>query len=153
MYVWRNLVFQTTERSYLWSLYLRMLGRGLGLKTTTLLVFLLQLEVFEKLVNNRLKIINSTITSIITSTLKCDLSSDFQQRFRSSRSTTDLLTVTPDRTARAFNRNRATRAVALNNSKTFGKARHAGHLHKQVLWNFRSGMASFHSFSVLGGFE
>ena len=90
-------------------------------------------KVFEKLVNNRLKIINSTITSIITSTLKCDFSSDFQQRFRSSRSTTDLLTVTPDRTARAFNRNRATRAVALNNSKTFGKARHAGHLHKQVL--------------------
>ena len=39
----RNLVFQIFGRSPLWSVYLRMLGRGLGLKTTTLLLFFLWL--------------------------------------------------------------------------------------------------------------
>ena len=41
--------------------------------------------------------------------------------FRSSRSAADLLTVASDRIARAFNRSRATRAVALNISKTFDR--------------------------------
>ena len=35
----RSLVFQTVGKFHLWSLYLRMLGKGLQLKTTTLLVF------------------------------------------------------------------------------------------------------------------
>ena len=35
--------FQIVGRSYRWSLYLRMLGRGLQLKTTALLVFFLWL--------------------------------------------------------------------------------------------------------------
>ena len=60
-------------------------------------------KVFEKLVNNR----------IVDHLEKCGLFSDFQYGFRSSRSTADLLTVLPDRIARAFNRSGATRAVAL----------------------------------------
>ena len=51
-------------------------------------------KVFEKLVNNR----------VVDHQEKCALFSYFQDGFRSSRSTTDLLTVTPDRIGRAFNR-------------------------------------------------
>ena len=40
--------------------------------------------------------------------------SDFQYGLRSFRSTADLLIVVCDRIARAFNRSRATRAVALD---------------------------------------
>ena len=74
-----------------------MLGKGLLLKTTALLVFFLWL-VFEKLVNNR----------IVDHLEKCGLFSDFQYGFRSSRSTADLLTVVSDRIARAFNGSGAT---------------------------------------------
>ena len=42
---------------------------------------------------------------------KCDLFADFEYGFRSSRSTADLLTVVPDRIARAFNRSGATQVV------------------------------------------
>ena len=91
-----------------------MLGKGLQLKTTALLVF------FEKLVNNR----------IVDHLEKCGLFSDFQYGFRSSRSTADLLTVVSDRIARAFNRSGATRAVALDISKAFDRVWHAGLLHK-----------------------
>ena len=57
-------------------------------------------KVFEKLVNNR-------IADLLE---KCD----FQHGFRSSQSTTDLLTVVSDRIAWAFCRSGATRAVALD---------------------------------------
>ena len=67
-------------------------------------------KVFEKLVNNR----------IVDHLEKC-LFSDFQYGFRSSRSTADLLTVVSDRTAVAFNRSGATRAVALDISKAFDR--------------------------------
>ena len=50
---------------------------------------------------------------------KCSLFSDFQDGFRSSQSTADLLTVVSDRIARAFSRSGATRAVALDISKAF----------------------------------
>ena len=56
--------------------------------------------------------------------------SDLQYGFRSPRSTADLLTVVSDRIARAFNRSRATRAVALDISKTFDRVQHAGLLYK-----------------------
>ena len=75
---------------------------------------------FEKLVNNR----------IVDHQEKCDLFSDFQYGFRSSRSTADLLTVVSDRIARAFNRSGATRAVALDISKAFDRVWHAGLLHR-----------------------
>ena len=77
-------------------------------------------KVFEKLVNNR----------IVDHQKKCALSSNFQYSFTSSRSTVDLLTVVSDRSARAFHRPGATKAVALDKSKTFGRVRHAGLLHK-----------------------
>ena len=75
---------------------------------------------FEKLLNNR----------IVDHLEKYRLFSDFQYGFRCSRSTADLLTVVSDRIARAFNRSGATRAVALDISKTFDRVWHAGLLHK-----------------------
>ena len=96
-----------------------MLGKGLLLKTTALLVFFLS-KVFEKLVNNR----------IVNHLEKRGFFSDFQYGFRSSQSTADLLTVASDRNAKAFNRSGATRAVALDISKAFDRVRHAGLLHK-----------------------
>ena len=68
-------------------------------------------KVFEKLVNNR----------IVGHLENCGLFSDFQYGFRSCRSIADLLTVVPDRIARAFNRSGATRAVTLDISKAFGR--------------------------------
>ena len=66
-------------------------------------------KVFEKPVNN----------TIVDHLEKCGLFSDFQYGFRSSRATSDLLTVVSDRIARAFNRSGATQAVALDISKAF----------------------------------
>ena len=60
-------------------------------------------KVFENLLNNR----------IVDHLQKCGLFFFFQYGFRSSRSTTDLLTVAYDRIARAFNRSGTARAVAL----------------------------------------
>ena len=77
-------------------------------------------KVFEKLVNNRM----------VDHQEKCGLFSDFQYGFRSSRSTADLLTVVSDTIAKAFDRSGATRAVALDISKTFDRFWHAGFLHK-----------------------
>ena len=77
-------------------------------------------KAFEKLVNNR----------IVDHLEKCGLFPDFQDGFRSSQSTADLLTVVSDRVTRAFNRPGATRAVALDISKAFDRVWHAGLLHK-----------------------
>ena len=77
-------------------------------------------KVFEKLLNNR----------IVDHLEKCGLFSDFQYGFRSSQSTADLLRVVSDRIARAFNRSRATRAVALDIFKAFDRVWHAGLFHK-----------------------
>ena len=67
-------------------------------------------KVFEKLVSNR----------IVDHLEKCGPFSDSQYGVRSSRSTTDLLTVVSNRIARAFNRSGVTRAVALNISNIQG---------------------------------
>ena len=91
---------------------------------------------FEKLVNN-----------IIDHLGKCDLFSDFQYGFRSSRSTADLLTVVSDRIARAFNRPGTTRAVALDISKAFDRVWQVGLPQKLVLWNFRSNIWPYFFFS------
>ena len=80
-------------------------------------------KAFEKLVNN----------SIVDHLEKCDLFSDFQYGFGSSRSTADLLfdlPVAPDRIARAFIRSWTTRAVALDISEAFDRVWHAGLYHK-----------------------
>ena len=55
---------------------------------------------------------------------------DFQNSFRSPRSSTDLLTVISDSITRAFNRSGATQVVALDISKAFDRVWHAGCLHK-----------------------
>ena len=64
------------------------------------------------------------------------LFSDFQYGFSSSWSTADLLTVVSDRIGRAFNRSRATRAVALDISKAFGRVWHASLLHELKSYGF-----------------
>ena len=97
-----------------------MLGKGLQLKTTTLLFLFPWLVKSEKLVNNR----------IVEHLEKCGFFSDFQYGSRSSRLTADLLTVVSDRIARAFNRSGATRAVALDISKDLYRVWHASLLHK-----------------------
>ena len=98
-----------------------MLGKGMQLKTTALLVFFLWLvKFFEKFVNNR----------IVDHLGKCGLFSDFQYGFRSSRLTADLPTVVSDKIARAFNKSGATLAVALDICKFFDKALLASFLHK-----------------------
>ena len=81
-------------------------------------------KVFEKLLNNR----------IADHLENCGLFSYFQFGFRSSQSTADLLTVVSDRIAKAFNRSRATRPVALDISKAFDRVWHAGLLHKLKLY-------------------
>ena len=89
-----------------------MLGEGVRLKTTALLVVLLLVrKVFEKLVNNR----------IFDRLEKCDFFSDCQYGFRSSRSTAELLTIVSFRIAKVFNRSSATRAVALDIFKAFDR--------------------------------
>ena len=75
-----------------------MLGKGLQLKTTALLVFFLWLAKSLK-----------------------TFFSDFKYGFRSSRSTADLLTVVSDRIARAFNRPGATGTVTLDISNAFDR--------------------------------
>ena len=90
------------------------------------------------------------VSSVVPVFKNCDLFSDFQYGFRSSRSTADLLTVVSDRIARAFNRSGATQAVPLDISKAFDRVWHAGLLHKlkfEVLWNFRSNICSYFFFS------
>lgn len=76
-----------------------MPGKRLRLKTT-----LSGGRIFGKLANNR----------IVVHVEKCGLFSDSQWDFKSSRSTTDFLTVACDRIERPFNRSRATRVVAIN---------------------------------------
>ena len=56
--------------------------------------------------------------------------SDFQYGSRSSRLTSDLLTILSDRIARVFNRSGATRAIALDLSKVLGRDFYAGLLPK-----------------------
>ena len=87
-------------------------------------------KVFEKLVNN----------GIVDHLGKCGFFSDFQNGFRSSRSTADLLTVVSDRIARDFNRSGATRAMALDISKDFDRVWHCGLLHKLRSWGISGQM-------------
>ena len=54
----------------------------------------------------------------------------FSVGFRSSRSTADLVTVVSDKIGRAYYSCGATRAVALDISKTFDRVWHAGLLQK-----------------------
>ena len=93
-------------------------------------------KVFEKLVNN----------SIADHLEKCGLFSDIQYGFRSSQSTADVLVVTSDRIARAFNRSGTTQAVALDISKAFDRIWHAGLLHKCKSYGISGQIFGFRSF-------
>ena len=118
------LISKIVERFHWWSLYLRMLRKGLQLKTTSPVSFLSVVsKVFKNLVNNR----------IIHHLEKCGLFSDFHYGFRSSQSTADFLIVVSDRIPRAFNRSGSTRAIALDISKAFVMVWHIGLLHKLKL--------------------
>ena len=99
-------------------------------------------EVFEKLLNNR----------IIDHLEKC-VFSDFQYGFRSWRSTANLLTVVSDIIARAFNRSRATWAVALDLSKAFDRSGHTGLLRKCLMEFQVRYLPVFRHFSVIDGFR
>ena len=77
-------------------------------------------KVFEKLVNYR----------IVDHLEKSDLFADFQYGFRSSSSTANLLTVAPDRIAKAFTGSGATQPVALDIFKAYNRVWHAGILNK-----------------------
>ena len=132
-------------RFHLWSLYLRMLGKGLLLKHYRPVSLLSVVsKVFEKFVNNR----------IVGHLEKCGLFSDFQDGFRSSRSTADLLTVVSDRIARVFNRSGSTRAVAIDISKAFDRVWHAGLLHKRKSMEYQVRYSAlFLLFSVIDDFK
>ena len=88
-----------------------MLGKGLQLKSITLLVFFLWLVKSLK----NFYIIGLSITQTNAAFFY------FQYGFRTSESTTDLLRVVSDRIVRAFNKPRATGAVALDISRAFEK--------------------------------
>ena len=102
------LVYSTTRRCCLLYLIKKKLlktflgtvisniGERCTVKSTALLVFFVVIEVFEKLVNNRL------VDHLEKYGLFCYL----QYGFSSSRSIGDLLIVVSDRIARAFNRSR-----------------------------------------------
>ena len=75
--------------------------------------------------------------------------SDFQYGFRSSGSTSDLLTVVSYGISRALNRFGVTQAVALNVSKAFGKVWCAG-FHKLKFYGISGQLCLF---SVIDGFE
>ena len=81
-------------------------------------------KAFGKLVNN----------IIVDHQEKCGLFSDFQYGLRSSQSTADLLTVVSDRITWACNRSGDTQAVALDRSKAFDRAWHAGLLYKLTFY-------------------
>ena len=102
--VFKNIVEKSTDKNY-----------------CPVSLFSVVSKVFEKLANNR----------IVDHLEKYGIFSNFQYGFRSSRSTADLLTVVSDRIARiAFNRSRATRAVALDIPKAFDRVWHVVLLHK-----------------------
>ena len=104
---WGRLVFQIAGKSHSWFQYLRMSGKGLQLKTTTLLVFFLWLGKSLK---------NLYIIVLLISYRNVDFFPEFLYGFRYFSSISDLLTVASGRIGRAFNRSKA---VALDISKVF----------------------------------
>ena len=104
---WGRLVFQIAGKSHRWFQYLRMSGKGLQLKTTTLLVFFLWLGKSLK---------NLYIIVLLISYRNVDFFPEFLYGFRYFSSISDLLTVVSGRIGRAFNRSKA---VALDISKVF----------------------------------
>ena len=96
-------------------------------------------KVFEKFVNNRIVVIWRNM----------DFFSEFQYRFMSFQSTTNLLINVYDRIARTFIRSGAFRAVALDISKVSDRLWHAGVLNKRKPYGISGQIfgliSSFHS--------
>ena len=96
-------------------------------------------KVFEKFVNNRIVVIWRNM----------DFFSEFQYRFMSFQSTTNLLINVYDRIARTFIRSGAFRAVALDISKVSDRLWHAGVLNKRKSYGISGQIfgliSSFHS--------
>ena len=111
---WGRLVFQIAGKSHRWFQYLRMSGKGLQLKTTTLLVFFLWLGKSLK---------NLYIIVLLISYRNVDFFPEFLYGFKYFSSISDLLTVASGRIGRAFNRSKA---VALDISKVFDWVWHVG---------------------------
>ena len=126
--------FQIVGRSHRWSLYIIMLWEKSTAKNyrPVSLLFVIS-KIFEIRVNNR----------ILDHLQKCGLFSDFQDGFRSSRSTAGFLTVVSDRIAWAF--------------KPFDRIWHAGVLHKRKSFKRMEFqvryLALFLLVSVIDGFE
>ena len=123
--VLRSLVFQIVRKFHQCSLFAE---RSTAKSYHPVSLLSVVSKVFEKLLNNR----------IVDHLEKCDLSSDFQFGFRSSRSTADLLTTVSVRIARAFKRSGATRAQVLDMTKAFGKVWDADILHKPKSYGISS---------------
>ena len=107
-----------------------MLGNGLQLKTTALLVFFLwlvnslkNLWIIELLINYR-DVGFSLISSMVLGLLN----------------QLQIFLVVSDRIARAFNRSGTTPAVALDISKTFNRVWHVGLLHKLMSYGISGQM-------------
>ena len=89
------------------------------------------------------------IYSLVDHLERCELFSDFQYGFNSSRSTAVLLPVVSDSIARALSMSGATQAVVFDISKAFNWVWHVGLLHKlksygisgqifSLIWSFLS---------------
>ena len=74
---------------------------------------------------------------------KRGLFSDFRYGFKFSRSIVDLLTVVPDRLAKAFDMFGTFGAVALDISKGFHRICNAGLLHKLISYEISGGLFGF----------
>ena len=81
------------------------------------------------------KIVEELINSLVDHLVKCDLFSDFQYDFRSSRSTADLLTVLSHKIAWTFSGSSATQTVALDICKLFDQSQHVT-LHKLYSYEY-----------------
>ena len=93
-------------------------------KYRPIILFSVVSKIFEKPVNNR----------FVENLDKCELFPDFQYGFRSSWSTSDLLTVVSDRIAGTFNGSGTTQAVALDIFKAFDRVQYASLLQKPNFW-------------------
>lgn len=115
--IWRNLALQIVGRSHLSSMHLRILMRGLSLKTVAC-SFSVVRKIFEKEIIGPLMTLRNMAYFLTSSRVSCLLSQlHISWKFH-------------DKTAKAFNVFRATRVVTLNVSLAFGRVRHTFLLHK-----------------------
>ena len=114
--IWRNLAFQIVGRSHLSSMHLRILMRGLSLKTVAC-SFSVVRKIFEKEIIGPLMTLRNMAYFLTSSRVSCLLGQlHISWKFH-------------DKTAKAFNVFRATRVATLDVSLAFDRVRHTV-LHK-----------------------